>query len=171
MRVTVLFVAGGMLAGGCAPRRPATEAAAPAVATRLHFAVLGSATPSDTGAPTLRLDSQVVTIRGMALQVEGGGLYGDMDLSEAHTVRLTLYDSIPGRPVDDPPPPSRHPRQVIYEARIGPLAPGPYDVWVGRFDPRGRLVEVSHEPLRIEVERAPVAARAAEPDPAEQGRE
>jgi hypothetical protein len=119
----------------------------------VRFRVLGNASPSDTGAPTLRLEAQVVTVRGMALQVEGGGLYGDVDLSEPHIVRLTLYDSLPGRPVDDPPPPSRN-RQVVYEAEVGPLAPGPYDVWVGRFDPRGRLVEVVHEPLRIEVERA-----------------
>jgi hypothetical protein len=115
--------------------------------------VLGNASPSDTGAPTLRLDSQVVTIRGMGVQVDGGGLYGDVDLSEPHTVRLTLYDSLPGRPVDDPPPASRDDRQVLWEARIGPLAPGPYDVWIGRFDPRARMVEVVHEPLRIEVER------------------
>jgi hypothetical protein len=169
MRMRVLLLAGGLLAGACAPRRAASPAVSPAPAAGAHFAVLGNASPSDTGAPTLRLDSQVVTIRGLALQVEGGGLYGDVDLSEPHTVRLTLYDSIPGRPVADPPPPSPHSRQVIYEARIGPLAPGPYDVWVGRFDPRGRLVEVSHEPLRIEVKRAPVAARAAGSDTAGAG--
>jgi hypothetical protein len=167
----VLLLAGGMLAAACAPRRPASPAVPPAVAPGAHFVVLGSASPSDTGAPTLRLDSQVVTIRGSALQVEGGGLYGDVDLSEPHTVRLTLYDSIPGRPVVDPPPPSRHPLQVVYEARIGPLAPGPYDVWVGRFDPRGPLVEVSHEPLRIEVERAAVPGQAAGSDTLGTGRE
>jgi hypothetical protein len=53
--------------------------------------------------------------------------------------------------VDDPPV---HPvyRQVIYEALIGPLAPGPYDVWVGRFDANARMVEVAHQPLHIEIE-------------------
>ena len=54
----------------------------------------------------------------------------------------------------DDPPPSPVYRQVIYEATIGPLAPGPYDVWVGRFDAKARMVEVAHEPLRIEVEAA-----------------
>jgi hypothetical protein len=136
------------LAPACAPRRLAGVAP---VATTLRFQVLGNASPSDTGAPTLRLAPRMITIRGMAVQVEGGGLYGDLDVTQPHTVRLTLYDSLPGRPVDDPPPPSRY-RQVVYEAEIGPLAPGPYDVWVGRFDARQRVVEVSHEPLHIEVE-------------------
>jgi hypothetical protein len=132
----------------CAPRRPPDVAP---VATALRFQVLGNASPSDSGAPTLRLASRMITIRGMAVQVEGGGLYGDLDLTQPHTVRLTLYDSLPGRPVDDPPPTPRY-RQVVYQAEIGPLAPGPYDVWVGRFDARQRVVEVSHEPLHIEVE-------------------
>jgi len=150
VRAIVVMLA-AVLACGCATHAPPRPA--PAVPPAVRFRVLGNASPSDTGAPTLRLEAQVVTVRGMALQVEGGGLYGDVDLSEPHIVRLTLYDSLPGRPVDDPPPPSRN-RQVVYEAEVGPLAPGPYDVWVGRFDPRGRLVEVVHEPLRIEVERA-----------------
>jgi hypothetical protein len=136
------------LAPACAPRRP--PGVAPAAAT-LRFQVVGNASPSDSGPPTLRLAPRMITIRGMAVQVEGGGLYGDLDVTQPHTVRLTLYDSLPGRPVQDPPPPSRL-RQVVYEAEIGPLAPGPYEVWVGRFDPRQRVVEVSHEPLHIEVE-------------------
>jgi hypothetical protein len=117
----------------------------------VSFQVLGNASPSDTGPPTLRLDGRRVTIRGLGIQVEGGRLYGDVDLTEPHTLRLTLYDSLPGRPVDDPPV---HPvyRQVIYEALIGPLAPGPYDVWVGRFDANARMVEVAHQPLHIEIE-------------------
>jgi hypothetical protein len=119
----------------------------------VSFQVLGNASPSDTGPPTLRLEGQRVTIRGLGIQVEGGGLYGDVDLTEPHTVRLTLYDSLPGRPVDDPPPRPVY-RQVIYEAVIGPLTPGAYDVWVGRFDPGARMVEVAHEPLRIEVKAA-----------------
>ena len=56
----------------------------------------------------------------------------------------------------DPPPQAAY-RQVIYEAQIGPLAPGAYDVWVGRFDSKARMVEVAHAPLRIEVQ----ARRAA----------
>jgi hypothetical protein len=141
-----------LLAACAAPPRPApAPVQAPA-----RFQVLGNASPADTGSPTLRIDGQLVTIRGMAVQVEGGGLYGDVDQTEPHTLRLTLYDSLPGRPVADPPPQPAY-RQVIYEAQIGPLAPGPYDVWVGRFDSKARMVEVAHEPLRIEVQ-APRAA-------------
>jgi hypothetical protein len=154
VRRAVLLLAAGWLVAACAASRATAPPPKPVPASApSRFQVLGNASPSDTGPPTLRLDSQVVTIRGMGVQVDGGGLYGDVDLSEPHTVRLTLYDSLPGRPVDDPPPPSRDDRQVLWEARIGPLAPGPYDVWIGRFDPRGRMVEVVHEPLRIEVER------------------
>jgi hypothetical protein len=122
----------------------------------LTFAVIGNASPADTGGPTLRIDSQVVIIRGIGVQTEGVGLYADLDLSERRTVRLTLYDSLAGRPVDDPlppVPPSRL-RQVLYEARIGPLAPGEYDLWIGRFDPAARMVEVAHQPLHIRVPRA-----------------
>jgi hypothetical protein len=136
------------LAPACAPRRP--PGVAPVAAT-LRFQVLGGASPSDSGAPTLRLAPRAITIRGMAIQIDGAGLYGDLDVTQPHTVRLTLYDSLPGRPVQDPPPPSRV-RQVVYRAEIGPLAPGPYDVWVGRYDARRRVVEVLHEPLHIEVE-------------------
>ncbi len=138
----------GAIVPACAPRPPVGVAP---IAPALHFRVLGNASPSDSGAPTLRLAPGSITIRGMAVQVEGAGLYGDLDVGEPATVRLTLYDSLPGRPVHDPPPRSRY-RQVIYQADIGPLAPGPYQVWIGRFDAAGRLVEVAYEPLRIEVE-------------------
>lgn len=140
----------GITLAACAgqPRAAPSPARAP-----VRFQVLGNASPSDTGPPTLRVEGQLVTIRGLGIQVEGGGLYGDVDLTEPHTLRLTLYDSLPGRPVADPPPRPVY-RQVIYEALIGPLAPGPYDVWVGRFDPKARMVEVAHEPLRIEVQAA-----------------
>jgi hypothetical protein len=131
------------------PRLAPSPTRAPA-----RFQVLGNASPSDTGSPTLRIDGQLVTIRGLGTQVEGGGLYGDVDLTEPHTLRLTLYDSLPGRPVADPPPRPIY-RQVIYEALIGPLAPGPYKVWVGRFDPQARMIEVAQEPLRIEVQPTP----------------
>jgi hypothetical protein len=143
-------IAIALVLGACA--RQAERTPHP-VRAPVSFQVLGNASPSDTGPPTLRLDGQRVTIRGLGIQVEGGGLYGDVDLSEPHTLRLTLYDSLPGRPVADPP---IHPvyRQVIYEALIGPLAPGPYDVWVGRFDAEARMVEVAHAPLRIEIESA-----------------
>jgi len=149
----VLFLISGMLSAACASHRPAapTPVRAPTAATS-HFEVIGGASPADTGPPTLRLDSQVVTIRGMAVQPEGGGLYGDVNLSQPHIVRLTLYDSIPGRPIQDPVQPSRYDRQVVWQARIGPLAPGPYDVWLGRFDRRSGTIEVLQEPLHIEVE-------------------
>jgi hypothetical protein len=131
-------------------------APAPVPEHRLSFAVLGNASPADTGPPTLTIDSQVVIIRGIGVQTEGVGLYADLDLSERHTVRLTLYDSLAGRPVADPlpPAPTSRLRQVVYEARIGPLKPGEYDVWIGRFDPAARLVEVAHQPLHIRVPRA-----------------
>ena len=147
-------IAWGVMLAACVGHPRTAPAPAPARATA-RFEVLGDASPSDAGPPTLRIDGQFITIRGLGIQVEGGGLYGDVDLTEPHTVRLTLYDSLPGRPVADPPP---HPsyRQMIYRATIGPLAPGTYDVWVGRFDPEARAVEVTQEPLRIEIEAAPV---------------
>jgi hypothetical protein len=148
----MVIVSAAMLAACAGPPRPAP---AP-VRVPVTFQVLGNASPSDTGAPTLRIQGQLVTIRGLGIQVEGGGLYGDVDATEPHTLRLTLYDSLPGRPIADPPPQPAY-RQVIYEAQIGPLAPGFYDVWVGRFDPKGRTVEVAHEPLRIKVEATPTA--------------
>lgn len=144
-------IAWGVILAACAGQ-PRT-APAPARATA-RFEVLGDASPSDAGPPTLRIDGQFVTIRGLGIQVEGGGLYGDVDLTEPHTVRLTLYDSLPGRPVADPPPRPSY-RQMIYRALIGPLAPGTYDVWVGRFNPEARAVEVAQEPLRIEIQAAP----------------
>jgi hypothetical protein len=149
-----MLIVWGVILTGCArhPRPAPSPVRAPA-----RFQVLGNASASDTGSPTLRIDGQLVTIRGLGIQVEGGGLYGDVDLTEPHTVRLTLYDSLPGRPVADPPSKPVY-RQVIYEAQIGPLAPGPYEVWVGRFDPEERVVEVAHEPLRIEVQKAPAGA-------------
>jgi hypothetical protein len=142
----------GTLITACGGHRVGT----PAPEHRLSFAVLGNASPADTGSPTLRIDSQVVVIRGIGVQTEGVGLYADLDMSERHTVRLTLYDSLSGRPVADPlppAPPSRR-RQVVFEARIGPLKPGEYDVWIGRFDAAARVIEVAHQPLHIRVPRA-----------------
>jgi len=146
---------------GCAGQPPS---APQPVRAPVQFQVLGNASPSDTGPPTLRLQGQRVTIRGLGIQVEGGRLYGDVDLSEPHTLRLTLYDSLPGRPVSDPPVKPSY-RQVIYEALIGPLAPGPYDVWVGRFDAAARMVEVAHQPLHIEIQAAPPDSAAVDGAP------
>jgi hypothetical protein len=116
----------------------------------VRFEILGGAAPSDTGAPTLRIDGQRIRIRGLGLQVEGGGLYGDVDQTQPHTLRLTLYDSFPGRAVNDPPVAPRF-RQVVYEAIVGPLAPGGYDVWVGHFNPTVQAIEVPYQPVHIEV--------------------
>ena len=152
---------GSLLAAACGGHAVTMPSPSPG----LRFDVVGNASPADTGGPTLRIDSQVVTIRGIAIQTEGVGLYGDLDLSEPHTVRLTLYDSLSGRPMDDPLPAAgpSHLRQVLYEARIGPLHPGAYEVWIGRFDATARMVEVAHEPLHITVPRAP-RRRNAESD-------
>ena len=154
-------VGGSLLALGCGGH----PASVPSPAHRLEFEVIGNASPADTGGPTLRIDSQMVTIRGIAIQTEDVGLYADLDLSEPHTVRLTLYDSLSGRPVDDPLPPvaPSHVRQVLYQARIGPLPPGRYEVWLGRFDATARMVEVAHEPLHITIDPAP-RRRGAEGD-------
>ena len=95
-----VIVSGVMLAACAGQPRPAPSP----VRVPVSFQVLGNASPSDTGPPTLRIHGQLVTIRGLGIQVEGGGLYGDVDATEPHTLRLTLYDSLPGRPVADPPP-------------------------------------------------------------------
>ena len=154
-RRSVLWVS--LIIGACAGPSAGTPTPVPG----FRFTVLGNASPADTGAPTLGIDTQMVTIRGVAVQTEGVGLYADLDVSEPHTVRLTLYDSLSGRPVDDPLPPAppSQRRQVLYEARIGPLAPGGYEVWIGRFDAAARLVEVSHAPLHITVTRHPKARK------------
>jgi hypothetical protein len=141
---------------GCG-RASAPRAPVPAAAPRLapvRFAILGGAAPSDTGPPTLRIDGQRIRIRGLGLQVEGGGLYGDVDQTQPHTLRLTLYDSLPGRAVNDPPVAPRF-RQVVYEAIVGPLAPGGYDVWVGHFNPTVQAIEVPYQPVHIEVKAVP----------------
>jgi hypothetical protein len=85
--------------------------------------------PADTGAPTAWVAGGVITIRGSACQVVGGGIYA----------------------VDAPPPQGVRSRQVRYEARVGPLAPGAYGIVVGWFDPRTHLIEVRREPLHVKV--------------------
>ncbi len=79
-----------------------------------------------------------------------GGLYGDVDSTQRGTLRLTLFDSVPGKTVQEATPVPGW-RRVLYEARLGPLSPGPYDVWVGRWDPASRTVVVTIEPLHVEV--------------------
>jgi len=156
---------------GCGPAST-PRAPAPAAAPRfapVRFEILGGAAPSDTGSPTLGIDGQGLRIRGLRLQVEGGGLYGDVDQTQPHTLRLTLYDSLPGRAVSDPPVAPRF-RQVVYEAIVGPLAPGGYDVWVGHFNPTAQAIEVPYQPVHIEVKAvsSDSSATQAVPDSAEQ---
>jgi hypothetical protein len=146
----------GTIAGACAPR---SAAHAPAPTTTVRFRVLGSAAPADTGQPRVRSAERVVTIRGQGLQPEGGGLYGDVDLSEPGILRLTLYDSLPGRAVKDLALATPR-RPVAYQAEIGPLPPGTYEVWVGRYDASRNLVEVPPEPVRVRVGPAGQGAEA-----------
>lgn len=112
--------------------------------------MLGNASPSDTGPPLLLLADRVITIRGMDLQRTDGGLFADVDSTQRGTLRLTLFDSVPGRTVQEATLPPGW-RQVLYEARLGPLSPGPYEVWVGKWDPQSHTVVVTTQPLRVEV--------------------
>lgn len=114
------------------------------------FRILGRASPSDTGPPTLHQADRLVTIRGVDLERTDGGLYGDVDSTQQGTLRLTLFDSIPGKTLQEV---SAAPgwRQVLYEARFGPLKQGPYEIWVGRWDPKSQTVVVTTQPLHIEV--------------------
>jgi hypothetical protein len=50
-----------------------------------------------------------------------------------------------------PPSPGR---PVTYEARIGPLEAGAYEVWVGRYDAARNLVEVPPRPVLIQIPEA-----------------
>ena len=140
-------VIGVALAAACAGHHPPPG---PSPAPSTGFRILGAASPSDTGPPTLLLADRVITIRGMDLQRTDGGLFGDVDSTQPGTLRLTLFDSVPGHTLQRP---TRAPawRQVLYEARLGPLMPGPYDVWVGRWDPASHTVVVTTHPLHVEV--------------------
>ncbi len=143
-----LVAAAALIAAlACAPKGPAPW---PAPEAPSGFRILGRASPADSGPPTLRLSNRVITIRGMDRQRTDGGLYGDVDSTQQGTLRLTLFDSIPGRTVRQPTPAPGW-KQVLYEARLGPLDPGPYEVWVGRWDPGTQTVVVTTQPLHVEV--------------------
>ena len=144
----ILFVAGVVALGlGCAGR---SSERSPRPVAASGFRILGNASPSDSGPPTLLLADRVITIRGMDLQRTDGGLYGDVDSTQRGTLRLTLFDSVPGKTVQKV---TAAPgwRQVLYEARLGPLAPGLYEVWVGRWDPSSHTVVVTTQPRHVEV--------------------
>jgi hypothetical protein len=133
------------MAGACAHRAslmPLPEA---------RVRVLGQPAPDDAGSPVASVEGALVMVRGITRQVEGGGLYGDVDMSDSGTIRLTLYDSLPGRPLDAPSPREVRSRVVVYQATVGPLPPGGYDLVVGRYDPRSRLIEVRTERLHVKV--------------------
>jgi hypothetical protein len=143
----LLVTSAAVLGLACASRSPDPS---PRPVAASGFRILGNASPSDSGPPTLLLADRTITIRGMDLQRTDGGLYGDVDSTQRGTLRLTLFDSVPGKPVHEA---TLAPgwRQVLYEARLGPLAPGQYDVWVGRWDPGTATVVVTTQPLHVEV--------------------
>jgi hypothetical protein len=134
-----------LIASACA------HGASPMPVPEAEVQVLGQPRPADAGSPVVSVKGALIMIRGIARQVEGGGLYGDVDLSDPGTLRLTLYDSLPGRPLDAPLPGGVRSRTVVYQATVGPLAPGGYDIVVGRYDPRSRLIEVRDERLHVKV--------------------
>jgi hypothetical protein len=143
-RVVVPAFIGAVIA--CAHHPPP----APPPVSASGFRVLRDASPSDTGAPTLLLVDGVITIQGIDRQRTDGGLYGDVDSTQRGTLRLTLFDSVPGQTVQTASPAPGW-RQVVYEAQFGPLTPGSYDVWVGRWDPKSHTVMVTTQPLHVEV--------------------
>jgi len=147
MNVRTLFIGTAAVALGCASGKPLPGPSPEPVS---GFLVLGNASPTDTGPPTLLLADRIITIRGMDLQRTDGGLYADVDSTQQGQLRLTLFDSVPGRAVDKVIPAPGW-RQVLYEARLGPLSPGPYEVWVGRWDPGSHTVVVTTHPLHVEV--------------------
>jgi hypothetical protein len=134
-----------LLLGACA--RPQLAGPAP----ELRFRVIGAADSGTGEPPVVRVAGGVLTVRGTTRRVEGGGVYADVDLSHPGTVRLTLYDSLPGRPVDAALPAGVRYRDVVYQATLGPLAPGDYELVVGRFRPGARLIEVEGEPVPVAV--------------------
>lgn len=113
--------------------------------------MLGAARPDGEGPAHVEVSGRAVVVRGVAPRVEGGELHGEFDLSEPGMVRLTLYDSLPGRPVDEAPPPGIGSRSVRFEARIAPLPAGAYEVVVGHYDPREHLVVVRDAPVHVRV--------------------
>ena len=143
----LVLACAALIAVACAPTSPQ---ATPRPTRAVDFRILGDASPSDTGPPTLLLADRVITIRGMDLQRTDGKLYGDVDATQHGTLRLTLFDSVPGKTVRRATPAPGW-RQVLYEATLGPLSPGPYEVWVGRWDPASQTVVVTTQPLHVEV--------------------
>jgi hypothetical protein len=143
---SVARVAALAVAVACANHPPP----APRPVAASGFRVLRDANPADTGAPTLLLVNRIITIQGVDQQRTDGGLYGDVDSTQRGTLRLTLFDSVPGQTVQAASPAPGW-RQVLYEAQFGPVAPGPYEIWVGRWDPKSHTVVVTTQPLRVEV--------------------
>jgi hypothetical protein len=100
----------------------------------------------------VRAAGRYVLVRGTAESPLGASLYGDVDLSSPPQLRLTLYDSVPGRPLDALGA-SEARRRVRFEARLGPVHPGEYDLIVGHYQPRTRLIVAEYPPAHIVIDR------------------
>jgi hypothetical protein len=133
------------MAGACA------RGASPMPVPEARVRVLGPPAREDAGSPVVSVEGALVVVRGIAHRVEGAGLYGDVDASDPGTIRLTLYDSLPGRPLDAPLPREVRSWTVVYQATVGPLAAGGYDIVVGRYDPRSRLIEIGNERVHVKA--------------------
>jgi hypothetical protein len=136
-----------LLTLGCARSAPAPPAPTPSV----RLAVVGPAGPADSVAPRVSAAGGYVVVRGVAHLPAGAGLYGDLDLSDPPALRLTLYDSVSGRPLVAVPTSPPEGRAVVFEARVGPLSPGGYEVTVGRYDAASRLIVVEGPAQRVRV--------------------
>ena len=90
-------------------------------------------------------------VRGTADLPWGASLYGDVDLSSPPQLRLTLYDSVAGRPLDAPSAPGQG-RKVLFEARIGPLPRGGYDITVGHYQAPSRLIVVEYPSAHVVID-------------------
>jgi hypothetical protein len=125
--------------------RPGSIAPLPSTAVRVL--VSGPAEWADSGVSRVSAKGRGVVVSGVTQRMPGAGVYGDVDLSALPTLRLTLYDSLPGRPIT----PAVHRELVAFEATLGPLAPGEYEVIVGRFDAAARLIVVEDSVQRLRV--------------------
>jgi hypothetical protein len=116
----------------------------------VRVTVARAAEPADSGTPGVAAAGRYILVRGVARSPAGSSLYGDVDLSAPPLLRLTLYDSVPGRPLDAVPP-SADGVPVRYEARVGPVPGGEYQVTVGKYQPRSRLIVAESLPERVVV--------------------
>lgn len=124
----------------------------PAPAPPVQVTVQGPVETGDSGAPRVSAAGRYVVVRGVADAALGAELYGDVDLSSPPLLRLTLYDSVRGRPLSAvPPDPPAGRRAVIFEARVGPVPGGEYEATVGRYRAHARLIVVDYPSQRVVV--------------------